>query len=143
MEASNELITYIKRAEGFSDTAYLDNAGVWTIGYGHTRGVARGMRITQKQVELFLIGDLANCEHFVNKLGICKTQGQFDALTDFCFNLGNVELAKSTLLKKIKRGANEKEIRDEFGRWVYCDGVRLNGLIKRRKWEADRYFSKK
>ena len=52
------------------------------------------------------------------------------------------KLASSTLLRKIRAGASESEIRNEFSRWVYSNGVKLNGLVKRRQWEADRFFEK-
>ena len=61
---------------------------------------------------------------------------------DFTFNLGAAALAKSTLLAKIRMGASETEIRKEFSRWVYANKVKLAGLVRRRQWEADRFFGK-
>lgn len=140
MEASEELIDRIKAFEGFRLKAYRCPAGVLTIGAGHTRGVREGQRITTQQAETLLRGDLLPCVKYVNGLRSDWTQGQFDALVDFCFNLGCDALQGSTLLSKIMYGGSEKEIRHEFGRWIYAKGKALPGLAKRRKWETKRYF---
>lgn len=139
MKASDILIEKVKEFEGLRLTSYKDSAGVWTIGYGHTRGVKSGQAITEKQADSLLRGDLLAAENFVNGLGLKLTQGQFDALVDFCYNVGSGDLAKSTLLAKIRAGASTKDIQDQFCRWVYCKGKRLNGLVKRREWEAQRW----
>lgn len=140
MRTSEEALAKIKEFEGCRLYAYRDSGGKLTIGYGHTKGVKSGQAITQKQAEALLKGDLLPNEKFVGNLGLDLTQGQFDALVDFCFNLGTVSLYDSTLLKKIRTKASEKEIRAEFARWVYCNGRKLAGLVRRRQWEADRYF---
>lgn len=139
MEASEVLIEKIKEFEGFVPLAYRCPAGVWTVGYGHTRGVYEGRRVNEEEAEELLREDLVPCEHFVEKLGVTRTQGQFDALVDFVFNLGTERLEDSTLLKKIREGAPTAEIKDEFGRWVYGGGEVLPGLVRRRKWEAERW----
>ena len=139
-KASDTLVSKLIEFEGCRLSAYKCPAGVWTIGIGHTRGVRQGQRISEAQALQLLKGDLMPCEQSVNQLQVCQTQGQFDALVDFTFNLGAAKLAKSTLLAKIRMGANEKEIRKEFSRWVYANKVKLAGLVKRRQWEADRYF---
>lgn len=142
-KSSEVLINKVKDFEGMKLTAYKCPAGVWTIGAGHTRGVKEGMKITEAQALSLLKGDLLPCEQYVNGLNVCKTQGQFDALVDFCFNLGTGSLGRSTLLRLIRHGyATEKQIRDEFAKWVHSGGKVLNGLVKRRAWDADRYFSK-
>lgn len=141
-KASDTLMSKLIEFEGCRLTAYRCPAGVWTIGIGHTRGVKKGQRITEAQALQLLKGDLLPCEQSVNNLKVCKTQGEFDALVDFTFNLGAAALAKSTLLAKIRMGASEMEIRKEFSRWVYANKVMLAGLVKRRQWEADCYFGK-
>ena len=140
-KATSKLKSKIKEFEGCKLTAYKCPAGVWTIGVGHTKGVRQGQRITERTALEYLAQDLKPCEEAVNNLSVCTTQGQFDALVDFAFNLGETQLQKSTLLKKIKAGATESEIRYEFSRWVYSNGKKLAGLVKRREWEADTYFS--
>ena len=73
---------------------------------------------------------------------MCKKQCQFDALVDFSYNAGIEALRKSTLLKYIRAGKGEAAIRGEFAKWVYSGGKKLGGLVKRRAWEADRFFGK-
>ena len=142
MKSSELLLNKIIDFEGCKLTAYRCPAGVWTIGVGHTRGVKQGQKITEAQAISLLKGDLLPCENYVNNLGVCKTQGQFDALVDFCFNLGTGALGRSTLLKFIRQGKAEQYIRGEFAKWVKSGGKTLAGLVKRRAWEADRYFGK-
>ena len=142
MKSSDLLLNKIIDFEGCKLTAYRCPAGVWTIGVGHTRGVKQGQKITEAQAISLLKGDLLPCENYVNNLGVCKTQGQFDALVDFCFNLGTGALSRSTLLKFIRQGKAEQYIRGEFAKWVKSGGKTLAGLVKRRAWEADRYFGK-
>ena len=142
MKSSELLLNKIIDFEGCKLTAYRCPAGVWTIGVGHTKGVKQGQKITEAQAISLLKGDLLPCEKYVNDLGVCKTQGQFDALVDFCFNLGTGALGRSTLLKFIRQGKAEQYIRGEFAKWVKSGGKTLAGLVKRRAWEADRYFGK-
>lgn len=140
MKASEKLLDKLIEFEGCRLSAYKCPAGVWTIGIGHTQGVRQGQKITEAQALQLLRGDLLPCEQCVDDLGVCKTQGQFDALVDFVFNLGCNALLRSTLLRRIKEGSSETVIRKEFGRWIYAGGKKLTGLVKRRAWEADRYF---
>lgn len=133
----------IRDFEGVSLKSYKCPAGVWTIGVGHTRGVREGQTITSAQVDSLLKGDLLPCESYVNSLRLSLTQGQFDALVDFCFNLGETNLGDSTLLKKVICKASEEEIKKEFSRWVYAGKVKLIGLVRRRNWEAQRYCEKR
>ena len=142
MKSSELLINKIIEFEGCKLTAYKCPAGVWTIGVGHTKGVKQGQTITKAQAMTLLKGDLLPCENYVNNLGVCKTQGQFDALVDFAFNLGTAALGRSTLLKYIRQDKPEQYIRGEFAKWVNSKGMRLKGLVIRRQWEADRYYGK-
>ena len=140
-KSSETLKSFIKQAEGYSNKAYKDSAGILTIGYGHTKGVVRGMTITREKAEMFFDQDLLGCERYVNAIGVCKTQGQFDALVDFCYNLGTGNLNRSTLLRMIRHGSSEAAIRNEFSKWVHAGGRILPGLVRRRQWEADRFFN--
>ena len=115
---------------------------MWTIGYGHTEGVRPGQRCTRLQAEAWLREDLAVAAGEVGALGLELTQGQAEALTDFAFNLGIGALKGSTLLRKIRAGAGKDGIQAEFRRWVYAGGEVQKGLVKRREWEAKRYFEK-
>ena len=142
MKSSELLLNKIIDFEGCKLTAYKCPAGVWTIGVGHTKGVKQGQTITEAQAMSLLKGDLLPCENYVNNLGVCKTQGEFDSLVDFTFNLGTAALGRSTLLKYIRAKKPEQYIREEFAKWVNSKGMRLKGLVIRRQWEADRYFGK-
>lgn len=141
MKTSQKGIDLIKSFEGFSPTAYLCPAGVWTIGYGHTAGVSEGDSVDEDTAEDFLREDLADAEGAVGKyVKVPLKQWQFDALVSFAFNLGAGNLYSSTLLKKVNRNPDDPSIRQEFEKWVYADGRVLQGLVDRRKAEADMYF---
>lgn len=139
MKASQKLIEFIKRAEGCVLTAYKDSAGVWTIGYGHTKGVKQGDRITAYQAEQFLKEDLVVYEEVANRCKRLSTQGKYDAVVDFCYNCGPKNFANSTLKKYIEAGRATWEIQEQFLRWVNAGGKKLGGLVSRRIWEANRF----
>ena len=129
----------LKEFEGLRKEAYLDAAGVPTIGYGHTQGVRMGDVISEYWAEMFLKADLYDVEKQVDKLGNWN-QPQFDALVSFAYNLGFYKLKTSTLLKTIKTGGSMRAIKQEFMKWVYAGGKRLKGHERRRAWEAKRFF---
>lgn len=139
MEASELLIKKITEFEGFSNTAYRCPAGKWTCGIGHTSGVTATTTCTRKEAEQWLKEDLAPVEAYVNTIEQVRTQGQYDALVDFAYNLGLGNLKSSTLLRKIKAGASTEDIQEQFRRWVYAGGKVLKGLVRRREWEAQRW----
>ena len=140
METSQNGLELIKKHEGLKLKAYLCPANVWTIGYGHTRTARQGMVISEQQAEDLLKSDLDISEKVVKHSGNYN-QNQFDALVSFVFNVGSGAFKSSTLLKKIKAGAPESEIRHQFSRWNKANGKELAGLTKRRQDEADLYFS--
>ena len=152
MKTSDKGIDFIKRHEALRLNAYLDAVGVWTIGYGHTGGVNGGDAISEKQAEEFLRADLATAERALNSTRLQLNQNQFDALVSFIFNVGvgrpkshpkgPAGFLGSTLLIKARHDVNDPAIRKEFERWIYAGGKILNGLIRRRKEEADLYFTK-
>lgn len=125
----------IENAEGLHLTAYQDDVGVWTIGYGHTRGVRPGMVITAADAQAYLRSDLNVAERAVNTLvTVDITQNQFDALVDFTFNLGAGDLAGSTLLRRLNDGDYDGAA-NEFGLWIHAGGKVEPGLVKRRNAE--------
>ena len=135
------MIQKIKEFEGLRLEAYRDAAGVLTIGYGHTGpDISPGDKISRYWADELLRDDLERFEAEVRRLKVARTQGQFDALLSFAFNLGIDRLKTSTLLKLIRGGASRAAIRREFQRWVYAGGKKLGGLERRRKWEAKRFF---
>lgn len=140
MKASDILIAKIKEFEGYRSRAYRDAVGVWTCGYGHTRGVSAKTSCTQAQADAWLRQDLDSLEKRLNGIKEIDSQGKFDACLDFCFNLGLGSFLRSTLLRTIKTGMDEKRVKAEFMRWVYAGGRKLDSLVKRREWEAERFF---
>src|SRR5690349_3979801 len=105
MYISQAGVDLIKQFEGLRTKAYLCPANVWTIGYGSTgRHVTEGLQITEERAEELLRSDLMRFQDAVRKhAGEC-TQGQFDALVSFAFNVGITAMANSTLIKKHKAG---------------------------------------
>ena len=140
MKISSLAFNKIKEFEGLRTEAYLDAAGVPTIGYGHTRDVHIGDRISPYWAEHLLKEDIERVEREVERLKVARTQGQLDALVSFAFNVGPEQLRKSKLLSEIRKRTSAAAIRREFMRWVYAGGKRLRGLERRRQWEVTRFF---
>ena len=141
MEASEILKMQLKAFEGLMLTAVRDVGGVLTIGYGHTgKDVEEGDRISPYWAEELLKEDLGLVESQVRALKVARTQGQFDALVSFVYNLGIGRFRNSNLLKVIRNGGSRNQIKTEFKKWVYAGGKKLKGLEKRREWEAKRFF---
>lgn len=121
--------------EGCSLTSYQDQVGVWTIGYGHTTGVTPGMTITPDQATAFLTQDVQGAVDCVNNnVQVPLTQGQFDALVDFVFNLGAGNFLNSTLLSLLNQG-NYAGASQEFPKWDHAGGQVVTGLWRRRMAE--------
>lgn len=141
MRTSQRGINLIKEHEGLRLEAYRCPAGIYTIGYGHTAGVRRGDVIDERRAEYLLTEDLKKFEAVVNQECPGINQNQFDALVSFTFNVGTSNFLKSTLLKCVKANPQNVNIRYEFSRWNKANGTVLSGLIRRRRAEADLYFS--
>ena len=137
MNVSQNCVELIKYFEGFEDTAYLCPANVWTIGYGRTRNVKEGDRITEAQAERDLLEELEEFKHQVlHSVKVELTQNELDALTSWTYNLGVGNLKSSTLLKKLNAGSKD-EVPAEMLRWNKAGGKVLAGLTKRREAEAE------
>ncbi|MDI1471925.1 lysozyme [Thermodesulfovibrio sp. 1176] len=140
-------IELIKRFEGYSPTVYLCPAGYLTIGYGHVvRPEEREMfakGITMEQAEELLRQDLSKYEKAVISLlqpvAFSLQPQQIDALTSFAYNVGLYALKASTLRRKILRG-DLLDAADEFLKWVYAGGRKLQGLVRRRQAERELYL---
>lgn len=122
--------------EGCELTAYQDQVGVWTIGYGHTGAdVTPGLTITQDQAQALLAQDIASAAVCVNNLvNVVLTQDEFDALVDFVFNLGSGAFAGSTLLRDINAG-DFTAAAAQFDLWDHAGGAVVAGLLRRRQAE--------
>jgi lysozyme len=148
MEASNNCINLIKACEGFRSEPYLCPAGIPTIGYGSTRYADNSLvkltdpPISEVAAESLLLLKLGEFERAVNRyVQVPLNQNQFDALVDFAYNAGAQNLRTSTLLKLLNAKEYE-EAADEFGKWVYGNGKKLNGLVRRRFLEAELFRRK-
>lgn len=134
-------LNLIKQFEGCRLTAYQCSAGVWTIGYGHTVGVYKGMKISQAQADAFLKQDIAKFEKYINNPSYVPfteqlNQNQFDALVSFAFNLGQGNV------KKLCVGRNINQIPSAMQKYCKAAGRTLPGLQRRRKAEAALYNKK-
>lgn len=148
-KTSDEGIALIKRFEGLRLQAYPDpgsGSEPWTIGIGTTvypsgEKVRPGDVITEAQAEEYLRHDLARFEAAVNQAteGVA-TQGQFDALTSFTYNVGPGAMAGSTLIRKHKAG-DYTAAAQQFARWNRAGGRVMAGLTRRRAAEAALYRS--
>ncbi|MDH0640607.1 lysozyme [Pseudomonas sp. GD03860] len=135
MRTSKRGIGLIKSFEGLRLQAYRDVVGVWTIGFGTTRGVKAGMSITKEQAERMLINDVQRFEPEVERLvKVPLNSSQWDALVSFTYNLGAANLESSTLLRLLNRG-DYVGAAEQFPRWNKAGGKELAGLTRRRAAE--------
>ena len=143
MLSSVNCINLIKKWEGCKLESYKCSAGHWTIGYGNTfyednTKVKQGDKITQKRAEALLVNLLPKFESIVNKkITISLNQNQFDSLVSYTWNTGGSD----TLFSMINKKASDKEIRTWFEtKYISANGKVLQGLVNRRKEEANLYF---
>ena len=134
-------LALIKQFEGCRLAAYQCSAGVWTIGYGHTAGVYKGMKISQAQADEYLKQDVAKFEKYINNPSYVPftdklNQKQFDALVSFAFNLGQGNV------KKLCTGRVMNQIPSAMQQYCKAAGKTLPGLQRRRKAEAALYNKK-
>lgn len=138
LKTSDEAKDLIKHYEGLRTIAYKDPAGNYTIGYGHLMHPNEGMipvSLSPDGAEDLLKQDLEKAEKHVKDLvRVPLSQGQFDALVSFTFNVGETNLRNSTLLKKVNQ-ADFEGAAEEFDRWIHAGGKVLQGLVKRRSAE--------
>ncbi|MGA2350633.1 MAG: lysozyme [Terracidiphilus sp.] len=128
----------LKRSEGFRKLVYKDTAGFPTIGYGHRllhpESFPNG--IDEPQASNLLASDLRDAEQAVERMvKVPLSQGQFDALVDFCFNLGAGRLAGSTLLKYLNAKRYDEAV-EQLLLWNHAGGHESSALKTRREAEA-------
>lgn len=125
----------IKSFEGLRHRAYRDAVGIWTIGYGTTRGVRPNMTISDEEAERFLQQDLSRFEKAINEaVRVPINDNQFSALSSFTYNVGPGAFRSSTLLKLLNKG-DIRSAADQFPRWNRAGGRVLHGLTRRRNAE--------
>ena len=140
MKTSQRGINLIKQFEGVRLTAYKCPAGVYTIGYGHTRGVQRGMKITEEEASAYLTADLLNSEKAVERYDSVYhwNQNEFDALVSFTFNCGTTNLR--ALLRNGRR--NRSQIAATLPLYRKAGGKVLKGLERRRAAEKSLFLER-
>ncbi len=137
-------VELIKHFENFSPLIYVCPAGYKTIGYGH---VVRETEIdnfkkpiSEDEALKILEADiLSACRSVLRLINVPLTDGQFDALASFTFNLGGGALQRSTLRRKVNREEHE-DVPAEFMKWVWASGKKLKGLVRRRNYEIQLYL---
>jgi len=134
---SDRGLALTKSFEGLHLGSYQDCAGNWTIGYGHADpSVLPGQSISEPEAEKLLEADLAEAGACVNHaVQAVISQGQFDAMVDFCFNAGRGNFVQSTLLRKVNSG-DFQGAAAQFALWVHAGGEVVTGLLRRRNAEA-------
>jgi lysozyme len=136
-------IALIKAFEGFSAQPYLCPAGIPTIGFGHMIGQGEAFPsqgISWEEATALLKQDAAIAARAVLRLiQVSLSDGQFDALVSFTFNLGAGALQRSTLRRKVNRQEHE-EAAGEFRRWIWAGGQKSRGLMRRREAERALYL---
>ena len=122
----------IKHEEGLVLHAYKCQAGVWTIGYGHTGiDVKPGMKIGKVEADRLLASDLIRFENAVDSLNANITDNQRDALVSLAYNIGVHAFVNSTVARLVKEG-RMKEAANHFEDWKYVNGKVSKGLLNRR-----------
>lgn len=147
LQVTKAAIDMIHHFESCRLTAYKCPKGVWTIGWGNTQyengiSVKQGDKITQERADQLFSSILSRFTSGV--LTLVRTtlnDNQFSALVSFAYNVGIGALGKSTLMRKVNKNPNDPTIRDEFMKWNKAGSKVLAGLTRRRKAEADLYFS--
>lgn len=144
MRPSLLCIDLVKLFEELTLKAYQDEGGVWTIGYGTTKGVRRGSVCTEVQAEQWLMRDLleaADC--ILENTDVALKQCEFDALCSFVYNLGCANFKNSMLRKKLNH-RDYTGTAKEFLRWSYIKvngKPRIsNGLLNRRQTEQKMFL---
>ena len=141
MNYSKTGLALTEQFEGLRLTAYQDQVGRWTIGYGHTAGVQQGDTCTQAQAEAWLASDVSWAVQCVNLyVKIALTQGEFDSLCDFVFNLGSGSFQHSALLILVNQ-RNFEAAAAEFEKWDHAGGQVVAGLLRRRVAEETEFKS--
>ena len=139
MNISEQGLELIKIFEGCELKAYKCAAGVWTIGYGHIKGVSEGDEISASTANIMLQEEIVEYEDYINNgVTVPLKQHQFDAMVSWVYNLGNGNLTSSTLLK-VLNSSDYDGVPEQMMRWNKAGGKVLEGLTRRRQAEADMF----
>ncbi len=136
MKISEDGLELIRNFEGCETDAYQDSVGVWTIGYGHTKGVEEGQTCSFEDAEIMLSQEMEEYEGYINDMvKVDLQQHEFDSLVAWVYNLGPTNLGESTMLKVLNGGQFDR-VPDEMKRWNRAGGEVLAGLVRRRQAES-------
>lgn len=148
MRTTTDGIALIQAFESCALTAYQDQGGIWTIGWGRTRGVGPGATCTQEQADAWFLEDLAAFELIVGHLldGISLSPCQFDSIVSFCYNVGLGYPGKKDGFQKLKSGGPStlyvkllaedfSAAAGEFPKWCKVGGAESAGVLRRRMAE--------
>ena len=136
MKISEDGLELIKKFEGCETSAYQDSVGVWTIGFGHTKGVEEGQTCSIEDAESMLADEMDEYEGYINNMvKVDLQQHEFDALVAWVYNLGPTNLGESTMLKVLNGGQFDR-VPEEMNRWTRGGGKILEGLVRRRQAES-------
>lgn len=144
MTASPACLDLIRRYESLRLEPYVCPAGILSVGFGHTRNVRPGIRITPEMAERMLREDVEREREILSRIvKVPLTQGQADALISLAFNMhgGAAALPKKAPKLWAKLHAEDVEgAANEFldmDRATRADGTRvvLPGLTRRRREE--------
>lgn len=145
---SKQCVDFVKSFEGFSATPYDDGTGVMTIGYGLIGDEIKGRTYISEPEAAAELEDLLNTKYAqpikndLDSKGITLTQNQFDALVSMAYNVGTSGVLGSTLYRDICNGVEDKiTIIRDFEMWCKAGGKTVAGLLRRRKEEANMFFS--
>jgi GH24 family phage-related lysozyme (muramidase) len=139
MNLGDRGLALIKEFEGFpfGGRPYRDMVGVWTIGYGHTKGVGPNTKpITIQQASDMLRKEVdASYAPTVAGLGVGLQQNQFDAIVSFVYNCGTGAISTKTGVGRALRAKQWNTAADCLLQWNKAGGKPVPGLTRRRNAE--------
>lgn len=144
MKTSKKGLNFIKKHEGCILHSYLCDAGILTIGIGHTgNDIKEGMEISEEKAFEFLKKDVKKFENIVNQYFKNKKlhQCQFDALVSLAFNCGAASITKSNLCRRILNGDDLESISKEWIEWCHINKKTSRKLLRRRSRELSMFLS--
>lgn len=133
---TDRLIELVKEFEGYRSKAYLDAAGIWTIGYGRTGRIKEGETTDREYEDNWLRWELTRVGRIIESaVKVPMATGQFEALASLVYNIGTGAFHRSTLLKRFNDC--DHKAYEEFDKWIHAGGKVLPGLVRRRKREQE------
>jgi len=139
MAIAQSTLDFITKEEGARNRAYKDSKGLWTIGVGHLIKADEqhliNATLSDQEVKDLLKSDLKWCSEAVEtSVKVPLQQHQFDALYSLCFNIGETNFRKSTVLRKV----NENDIKGAADAILMWNKPAV--LEKRRKRERELFL---